>query len=51
MGELIEVLARVGFSDVELRDKFDAFRGTSKERVARKYGVLGVNVFAQKPQR
>jgi len=35
---------------VELTERFDAFRGASKERVARKYGVLGVNVFARKPQ-
>jgi hypothetical protein len=34
---------------VELRERFDPFRGTSKERTARKYGVAGVNVFAGKP--
>jgi hypothetical protein len=49
VGELIDVLGRVGFRDVELRERFDAFRGTSKERIARKYEVLGVNVFARKP--
>jgi hypothetical protein len=38
----------VGFADVSLRERFDAFRGTSKERVAAKYGVMGVNVFALK---
>ncbi len=43
------MLGRVGFRDVELRERFDAFRGTSKERIARKYEVLGVNVFARKP--
>jgi hypothetical protein len=26
--------------------RFDCFRGTSKERVARKYGVRGANVVA-----
>ena len=45
---MVEVLAKVGFSEVELRERFDAFRGTSKEHIARKYGVLGVNVFARK---
>ena len=46
----MEVLARVGFADVELKERFDAFRGTNKERIARKYGVLGVNVFARRPE-
>jgi hypothetical protein len=43
------VLGQIGFRDVAVREKFDTFRGTSKERVARKYGVVGVNVFAGKP--
>jgi hypothetical protein len=29
--------------------RFDCFRQTSKEDVARKFGVRGVNVFARKP--
>lgn len=49
MGELLEVLPVIGFREVELRERFDAFRGTSKERLARKYDVMGVNVFARKP--
>ncbi len=44
------MLGQVGFRAVEVRERFDTFRGTSKERIARKYGVVGVNVFAQKPQ-
>jgi hypothetical protein len=44
------VLGQAGFRGVEVRERFDAFRGTSKERIARKYGVVGVNVYAQKPQ-
>jgi len=43
------VLSSIGFKDVEVRERFDPFRGTSKERTARKYGVMGVNVFARKP--
>ena len=42
------MLAQVGFRDVAVRERFDPFRGTSKERVARKYGVTGINVFARK---
>jgi hypothetical protein len=42
------VLAQAGFCDVAVREKFDTFRGTSKERIARKYGVTGINVFARK---
>jgi hypothetical protein len=34
---------------VAVRERFDCFRGTSKERTARKYGVVGVNVYARKP--
>ena len=49
MGELLEVLGTTGLVDVELRERFDPFRGTSKERVARKYEVIGVNVFARRP--
>jgi hypothetical protein len=39
----------VGFVDVRVVARFDCFRGTSKERTARKYGVRGANVFARKP--
>jgi hypothetical protein len=41
-------LRTLGFVDVEVRERFDPFRGTSKERIARKYGVVGVNVHARK---
>jgi hypothetical protein len=34
---------------VRVVERFDCFRGTSKERTARKYDVIGVNVYAQKP--
>jgi hypothetical protein len=42
------VLGDIGFQSVRLREYFDPFGGTSKERVARKYGVKGVNVHAMK---
>ncbi len=44
------MLGQIGFRSVEVRERFDTFRGTSKECIARKYGVVGVNVFAEKPQ-
>ena len=39
---------RAGFAAVEMREHFDCFRGSSKEGTARKYGVVGVNVYARK---
>jgi hypothetical protein len=44
------VLAAVGFEQTAIRERFDCFRGTTKERTARKYGVMGVNVYAVKPR-
>jgi hypothetical protein len=41
----------VGFVDVAVVQRFDCFLGTSKERVARKFGVTAVNVLARKPDR
>jgi hypothetical protein len=42
------VLDRVGFVDVRVVERFDCFQGTTKERTTRKYGVIGVNVYARK---
>ena len=42
------VLDDIGFRSVRITEYFDPFGGTSKERVARKYGVKGVNVHAMK---
>jgi hypothetical protein len=47
---MVEALEKVGFVEVAVKERFDPFRGASKERIARKYGVVGVNVFAQKPR-
>jgi hypothetical protein len=33
---------------VEPTRRFDCFRGTSKERIARKFAVIGITVFAAK---
>ena len=42
----MELLGRVGLSKVRVTQRFDCFEGTSKEAVAKKFGVRGVNVFA-----
>jgi hypothetical protein len=39
----------MGYLDVSVVERFDCFLGTSKERVARKFGVVGVNLLARKP--
>jgi hypothetical protein len=41
-------LADAGFTRVEVVEYFDAFAGTSKEKVARKFGVRGANFSAYK---
>jgi hypothetical protein len=38
----------VGFTGVRVVERFDCFQGTSKERTAQKFGVIGVNVHARK---
>lgn len=42
------MLAQTGFRDVRLTQRFNSFEGTSKERIARKYGVRGANFFARR---
>jgi len=32
-------------------EKFDCFAGTSKEKTARRYGVIGVNLSARRSQK
>jgi hypothetical protein len=44
----VDVLLRVGLGGARVVGRFDCFVGTSKERVAKKYGVVGVNVRAEK---
>jgi hypothetical protein len=34
---------------VRITQRFDPFGGTKKERTARKYGVIGVNISATRP--
>jgi hypothetical protein len=49
VGELVDVLGAAGFADVRVTESFDPFRGSSKEKTARHFGVQGVNVAAVKP--
>jgi hypothetical protein len=43
------VINEVGFRNAAIVEMFDPFLGTSKEKTARKFGVQGVNILAQKP--
>jgi hypothetical protein len=45
---MIDVFTDAGFSDVRLTHRFECFTGTTKERTARRYGVVGVNLSAIK---
>lgn len=45
----MDALGNFGLEHVEVIRRFDCFQGTSKERIARKYGVIGVTVSATKP--
>lgn len=42
------MLTQLRFVEVAVVARFDCFLGTSKELIARKYGVRGVNVLARK---
>ena len=33
-----------GFRDVRVTDRYDCFRGTSKEKIARAFAVIGANL-------
>jgi hypothetical protein len=35
-----------GFNDVSFTHRYNCFEATSKEKTARKYGVMGVNLSA-----
>jgi hypothetical protein len=38
----------MGLTAVRVVQRFDCFKGTSKENVARKFGVQGINVLAMR---
>jgi len=43
---MVHLFHEVGLTDVRIVDRFDCFRGTSKEDVAAEFAVRGVNLFA-----
>ena len=43
---MIDVFQAAGFGGVAITHRFDCFVGTTKERTAHRYGVVGVNVSA-----
>jgi hypothetical protein len=45
----VELLTRVGFEGCRVEAHFDCFRNTSKQAVARQFGVRGANISAHKP--
>lgn len=45
---MIEAMSGAGFREAAVRQFFDTFRATSKEKIARKYGVRGANFVAYK---
>jgi hypothetical protein len=45
---MIQVIQQAGFRNARACHFFDSFSGTTKERVARKYGVRGANFTAYK---
>jgi hypothetical protein len=40
---MIGAFGSAGFDDPRIVARFECFAGTTKERTARKYGVVGVN--------
>lgn len=46
---MIDLFASAGFSP-RIVARFDSFAGTTKERTARRYGVVGVNLLATRSQ-
>jgi hypothetical protein len=42
----VSAFAEAGFSDVSITQRYDCFAATSKEKTARRYGVIGVNLSA-----
>jgi len=43
---MIGVFQSAGFASVAITHRYECFAGTTKERTARRYGVVGVNVSA-----
>lgn len=48
---MIEAFQSAGFDRVAITHRYDCFDGTTKERTAKRYGVIGVNVSAVRAAR
>ena len=48
---MIDAFQNAGFDQVVITHRYDCFEGTTKERTARRYGVIGVNLSAMKAER
>ena len=46
--ELVAAFADAEFTAVRIADRYDCFEATSKEKTARRYGVIGVNLSASR---
>ena len=46
----MSALTSVGREAVQVTQHFDGFRANSKEKVAHKFGVHGMNIFARKSE-
>ena len=42
----MSAFAEAGFTDARITQRYNCFEATSKERTARRYGVIGVNLSA-----
>lgn len=50
VAELVELLSRVGLTEVEVTERFACFSGTSVEhKLGASIAIGGANVFARKP--
>jgi hypothetical protein len=47
----VDAFASAGFEDVRVVGRFDCFAGTTKEQMARRHGVIGVNLSAIRSER
>jgi hypothetical protein len=45
---MIDVFTSAGFDEVSITHRYDCFAGTTKERTAKRYGVIGVNLSASR---
>lgn len=45
---MVGAFESAGFAGVRITHRFDPFGGAKKEKTARKYGVIGVNLLALK---